>query len=64
MKRGTVLIFAVVVLDAVGIGIVFPTLPALARELLHGQGDVATQYGLLLAAYAQRRWCRRPFSAR
>ncbi len=52
MKRGTALILAVVILDAVGIGIVFPTLPALARALLHGHGNVATQYGLLLAAYA------------
>lgn len=52
MKRSTPLILSIVVLDAIGIGIVFPTLPALLRSMLHGGGDVARHYGFLLAAYA------------
>jgi MFS transporter, DHA1 family, tetracycline resistance protein len=52
MKRSTSLILAIVLLDAIGIGFVFPTLPALLRLLLHGNGDVAGHYGFLLAAYA------------
>lgn len=52
MNRGLKPILAIVVLDAMGIGIVFPTLPALLRVLLHGGGDVARHYGYLLAAYA------------
>jgi DHA1 family tetracycline resistance protein-like MFS transporter len=52
MRRTPSLIFAIVVLDAMGIGIVFPTLPSLVRLLLHGSGDVTRQYGYLLAVYA------------
>jgi len=51
MKRSASLIFTIVFIDAIGIGIVFPTLPGLLRELLHS-GDVASHYGYLLAAYA------------
>ena len=48
------LILLIVVLDAMGIGIVFPTMPALLRQLLHGgsNAEVARHYGWLLAAYA------------
>jgi DHA1 family tetracycline resistance protein-like MFS transporter len=52
MQRTHPLIFIIVVLDAIGIGVVFPTLPALVRLLLHGTGDVTRQYGFLLAVYA------------
>ncbi len=52
MKRSNSLILAIVTLDAVGIGIVFPTLPLLLRSLLHDGSDVARHFGLLLAAYA------------
>ncbi len=52
MSRGLKPILSIVVLDAMGIGIVFPTLPSLLRVLLHGGGDVARHYGYLLAAYA------------
>lgn len=51
MRRGFQIILFIVVLDAMGIGIVFPILPSLLRELLH-RGDVARHYGYLLAAYA------------
>jgi DHA1 family tetracycline resistance protein-like MFS transporter len=52
MKRWTSLILAIVVLDAMGIGVVFPTLPGLVRLLLHGSGDVTRQFGFLLAVYS------------
>ena len=52
MSRSRLLILFIVVLDAIGIGVVFPTLPALLRSLEHGGGDLARQYGYLLAAYA------------
>jgi DHA1 family tetracycline resistance protein-like MFS transporter len=52
MSRPRLLILLIVVLDAIGIGVVFPTLPGLLRSLQHGGGDLARQYGYLLAAYA------------
>jgi DHA1 family tetracycline resistance protein-like MFS transporter len=52
MSRSRLLILFIVVLDAIGIGVVFPTLPGLLRLLNHGGGDLARQYGYLLAAYA------------
>jgi DHA1 family tetracycline resistance protein-like MFS transporter len=52
MKRALTPILAIVALDAMGIGIVFPTLPALLRALLHSGEDIAQHYGYLLAAYA------------
>ena len=51
MHRGLRPVLLIVLLDAMGIGVVFPTLPSLLRTLLHG-GDVARHYGYLLAAYA------------
>lgn len=51
MHRGLKPVLFIVLLDAMGIGVVFPTLPTLLRTLLHG-GDVARHYGYLLAAYA------------
>jgi len=58
MKRSNTLLLLIVILDAMGIGIVFPTLPLLLRAMLHavpgasGNGDVARHFGFLLAAYA------------
>ena len=52
MAKARLLIFFVVVLDAMGIGIVFPTLPGLLRSLMDGSGDPARAYGYLLSAYA------------
>ena len=52
MPRGFKPLLFIVLLDAMGIGVVFPTLPTLLRTLLHGRGDVARHYGYLLAAYA------------
>jgi DHA1 family tetracycline resistance protein-like MFS transporter len=52
MQRSRLLILFIVVLDAIGIGVVLPTLPALLRSLEHGGGNLVRQYGYLLAAYA------------
>lgn len=50
MTRALAIILAAVTLDAIGMGLVMPVLPSLLRELAKG-GNVATTYGLLLAAY-------------
>ena len=61
MKRSNSLILAIVILDAIGIGIVFPTLPLLLRSLLHGGSDVARHFGLLLVDLDRLgRWCTDP----
>ncbi len=52
MKRSNSFIFVIALLDAIGIGIVFPTLPGLLRRCFTAAGDVARHYGFLLAAYA------------
>ncbi|WP_226939010.1 TCR/Tet family MFS transporter [Janthinobacterium sp. FT14W] len=44
-------IFATVVLDAVGIGLVFPILPALLRDVTHAD-NVAPYIGVMTALYA------------
>lgn len=51
MNKALIVILAAVLLDAVGIGLIFPILPALLREVVHG-GDVAGLFGLTLAIYA------------
>lgn len=51
MNRSLFVIICVVALDAVGIGLIFPILPGLLKELT-GNGEISTVYGLILAAYA------------
>ncbi len=51
MNRGLVLILAAVTLDAVGIGLIFPILPSLLREVAH-TAEIAPLYGLMLALYS------------
>ena len=51
MNKALVIILATVVLDAVGIGLIFPILPSLLREVT-GSGEVSTIYGVMLATYA------------
>lgn len=51
MNRGLVVILAAVTLDAVGIGLIFPILPSLLREVAHTM-EVAPLYGLMLALYS------------
>lgn len=51
MSRSVFVIILVVALDAIGIGLIFPILPTLLRDLT-GSGEISVTYGLILAAYA------------
>jgi len=51
LKRALIVILGAVTLDAVGIGLIFPILPALLRELTDA-GDVSLFYGAMLALYS------------
>ena len=51
MNKALVVILAAVMLDAVGIGLIFPILPSLLREVGHTD-DIATLLGILLALYS------------
>lgn len=51
MNRPLVLIFITIVLDAVGIGLIFPILPALLRAVTHSE-NVAPYIGTMIALYA------------
>lgn len=51
MNKALVVILAAVMLDAIGIGLIFPILPALLRDVGH-TSEVATLLGLLLALYS------------
>jgi DHA1 family tetracycline resistance protein-like MFS transporter len=50
MNRQLVVILCIVTLDAVGIGLIFPILPALLKELT-GSRDISLLYGAILALY-------------
>ena len=50
-RKALIIIFSTVVLDAVGIGLIFPILPALLRELTHTD-NVAPAIGIMTALYA------------
>ena len=47
MKTRSTLILLIVVLDAMGIGMAFPTMPALVGSLVHGatNASIARHYG-------------------
>jgi MFS transporter, DHA1 family, tetracycline resistance protein len=51
LNRALFVILGAVLLDAVGIGLIFPILPALLRELTEAS-DVALFYGAMLALYS------------
>src|SRR3569623_359459 len=51
MTRALFTIVFLVSLDAIGIGLIFPILPSLLKELT-GSGEISTIYGIILAAYA------------
>ena len=51
MNRALIVILSAVMLDAVGIGLIFPILPTLLRDVTHA-ADVATLFGLMLALYS------------
>ncbi|MBZ9938936.1 TCR/Tet family MFS transporter [Mesorhizobium sp. BR1-1-16] len=51
MNRSLVVIFAAVLIDAIGIGLIFPILPRLLAEVEH-TADIAPYIGILAALYA------------
>nr|WMC97896.1 TCR/Tet family MFS transporter [Aminobacter aminovorans] len=51
MSKPLIVIFVAVVLDAIGIGLIFPILPALLRDVTHTD-NVAAYIGVMTALYA------------
>ncbi|MCT4704172.1 MFS transporter [Enterobacteriaceae bacterium H20N1] len=51
MNKPLIIIFATVILDAMGIGIVFPILPALLNDITHAD-NAALYLGIMTALYA------------
>ena len=51
MNKPLLVIFSAILLDAAGIGLIFPILPALLRELTHAD-NVASTIGIMTALYA------------
>ncbi|MBB4238628.1 DHA1 family tetracycline resistance protein-like MFS transporter [Rhizobium esperanzae] len=51
MTRSLIVIFTAIILDAVGIGLIFPILPSLLRDVTHAE-NVAPSIGALTALYA------------
>ncbi|PDS77659.1 TCR/Tet family MFS transporter [Rhizobium sp. L43] len=51
MTRSLIVIFTAIVLDAVGIGLIFPILPSLLQDITHAE-NVAPTIGTLTALYA------------
>jgi DHA1 family tetracycline resistance protein-like MFS transporter len=59
MNKALIVILAAVTLDAVGIGLIFPILPALLREVTDAT-EIATLYGVMLALYAAMQFLLSP----
>ena len=51
MNRPLIVIFSTVLLDAIGIGLIFPILPGLLKSVVH-TADIAPYVGIMLALYA------------
>ncbi|MDO9417686.1 TCR/Tet family MFS transporter [Pararhizobium sp.] len=51
MNKPLIVIFTAIVLDAVGIGLIFPILPSLLQEVTHAE-NVAPYIGIMTALYA------------
>ncbi|HEY0912880.1 MAG TPA: TCR/Tet family MFS transporter [Bradyrhizobium sp.] len=51
MNRPLIVIFATIILDAVGIGLIFPILPSLLQDVTHAE-NVAPYIGIMTALYA------------
>lgn len=51
MNKPLIVIFTTIALDAVGIGLIFPILPALLKDITHS-GNVALYLGTMTALYA------------
>ena len=50
-NRPLIVIFATIALDAVGVGLIFPILPALLQDVTHTE-NVAAYIGIMMALYA------------
>jgi MFS transporter, DHA1 family, tetracycline resistance protein len=50
MNKPLIVIFTAIVLDAVGIGLIFPILPSLLKEVTHAE-NVAPYIGIMIALY-------------
>lgn len=51
MNRSLFIIFAIIVLDAIGIGLIFPILPSLLQDMTHSS-HIAVYMGILASLYA------------
>ncbi|MQB55853.1 hypothetical protein [Rahnella sp. RcJ3] len=51
MNKSLIAVFATVFLDAVGLGIVFPVLPTLLKDVMHID-NIAVCVGIVTAVYA------------
>ncbi|MEI9901543.1 MAG: TCR/Tet family MFS transporter [Hyphomicrobium sp.] len=51
MNKPLLIVLSIITLDSAGIGLIFPILPSLLREVI-GTGEVSLAYGALLALYA------------
>ena len=51
MNKRLVVILSIITLDAIGIGLIFPILPSLLRQVT-GSGEVSLLYGVILALYS------------
>ena len=51
MNKRLAVILSIVTLDAIGIGLIFPILPSLLKEIT-GSGSVSLSYGVILALYS------------
>jgi MFS transporter, DHA1 family, tetracycline resistance protein len=59
MTRPLFLILMTVLLDAIGIGLIFPILPALLKDVTHS-GDAAPYIGVIMALYAAMQFVSAP----
>lgn len=59
MNRPLIVIFTAIVLDAVGIGLIFPILPALLQDVT-GAENVAPYVGVMMALYAAMQFAFAP----
>jgi MFS transporter, DHA1 family, tetracycline resistance protein len=51
MNKRLVVILSIITIDAIGIGLIFPILPSLLRQVT-GSGEVSVLYGVILALYS------------
>jgi DHA1 family tetracycline resistance protein-like MFS transporter len=59
MNRPLIVIFATIALDALGVGLIFPILPALLQDVTHAE-NVAPFIGIMMALYAAMQFAFAP----